>query len=82
MSKREVERFFTEVSKNEELMSDLLNRLEVSVIVQVGNTHGYNITEEDVRAYSEEQKAALTAKELENVAGGSDVRDSHERYYN
>ncbi len=70
MSKEDVTRFVADVKNNPELQNDLMQKVGVSAIVEVGNRHGYHITEEEVRKYAEEQKARLTEKELESVVGG------------
>ena len=70
MSKADVTRFVADVKINSQLQNDLINKLSISDIVAVANKNGYQLTEEDVREYSEEQKAQLTQKELEAVSAG------------
>jgi predicted ribosomally synthesized peptide with nif11-like leader len=83
MSKADVARFVADVKTTTRLQNDLINKLAIADIVAVANEHGYNLTEVDVREYSEQQKAGLrsapapvitdldlTEKQLEGVAGG------------
>jgi hypothetical protein len=55
MSKSEVERFVTEANQNTEIQNDLLQRVEAPALVEVGNKHGFDFTENDVRAFVAEQ---------------------------
>jgi len=70
MSKADVTRFVADVKGNTQLQNDLINKLAVTDIIEVANQHGYQMTEQEVREYAEEQKAQLTEKQLEAVAGG------------
>ena len=70
MSKTDVTRFVNDVKANGQLQNDLINRVDISDIVEIGNKHGYHFTEQDIREYAEQQKAGLTEKELAAVAGG------------
>jgi predicted ribosomally synthesized peptide with nif11-like leader len=83
MSKADVARFVADVKTTTQLQNDLINKLAIADIVAVANEHGYNMTEADVREYSEQHKAGLTSasapvitdrdltqNELEGVAGG------------
>src|SRR5581483_10191676 len=70
MSKADVTRFVTDVKNNTQLQNDLMNRLAISDILSVASQHGYQLTEQDVREYTEEQKAQLSERQLEAVAGG------------
>jgi len=55
MSKSEVDRFVTEANQNTEIQNDLLQRVEAPALVEVGNRHGFDFTEDDVRAFAGEQ---------------------------
>jgi len=69
MSKQDLTRFVVDVNNNQALQSDLINKVTVSSIVEVGKHHGYQFTEEDVLAYSKE-KSQLSETELQQVQGG------------
>jgi predicted ribosomally synthesized peptide with nif11-like leader len=70
MSQADVELFLTEVKKNQELQDELKERLELPELLNVLTKHGYNITQDDIRAYVRGQNPELTEAELDAAAGG------------
>jgi predicted ribosomally synthesized peptide with nif11-like leader len=70
MSKADMARFVEDANSNQTLRNALTGKSGVPEIVAVANEHGYHITEADIHAYAEEQKAGLSEKELEGVVGG------------
>jgi predicted ribosomally synthesized peptide with nif11-like leader len=70
MSKADVTRFVADVKSNTQLQNDLINKLGISDIIEVASQHGYQMTDQEVREYAAEQKAQLSEKQLEAVAGG------------
>jgi predicted ribosomally synthesized peptide with nif11-like leader len=68
---KDLQRFVTDVKTNQQLQNELRDKVGASALIEVGKKHGYNITEEDVKAYAASQKAEMTEEELEAVAGGA-----------
>jgi predicted ribosomally synthesized peptide with nif11-like leader len=70
MSLAEVERFFREGKKNQKVQDELKEKIGLPEFVEALTKHGYNVTQDDVRAYVRRQNPELSEAELDAMAGG------------
>ena len=67
MNKSEVERFVADANNNVAIQNDLLQRVEVPAVVEVANKYGYNITAEDVHAYTQNESGTAGVSRITNI---------------
>ena len=67
MNKSEVERFIADANNNVAIQNDLLQRVEVPAVVEVANKYGYNITAEDVHAYTQNESGTARTFRFTNI---------------
>jgi predicted ribosomally synthesized peptide with nif11-like leader len=72
MSKSEVERFVADIKTSAKLQEAVAGSAgaDTASLVAIARTHGYDVTNEDVRNHIRTKKPELTEQELDAVAGG------------
>ena len=70
MSKEDFERFTERLRTDEKLQAELEGKSEIPELIEMAGSHGYSVTEADVREYFESRSGELSEGGLAAAAGG------------